>query len=177
MAPWILIPILLAGGAARPVARGPRPVVVQRQLAGTDPAITLIATPASISFSASNPDSAGVPANAVTTITWRANGDSRMPWLLTIQADSSSLGSCPRVPVSAVTVTCSQAAVSHGGIGICSPSMTLADSPRVIAAGMEAAANASYQVNLAFTLADSWKYVAQLNPPCSLTLSYTAYVP
>jgi hypothetical protein len=183
MTPWILIPVLLGGGAQRGTERPTprtrqRPALVHRQIApDNDRGIALIATPAVITFSATNPDAAGVPGNAVATVTWRANGDRGQPWVFTVRADSASFESCPRVPVSAITVSCSHASVDNGGFGVCSPAAPLAASPRIIAAGSEGSASASYQINLAFTLADSWKYVAQLNPPCSISLSYTAYVP
>jgi hypothetical protein len=91
-----------------------------------------------------------------------------------VQAPSASFPGCSTVPVSAVTVTCSSATVSGGGSGSCGGPVVLSTSAQNLATGTEAFLSATYTVNLTFTLTDSWKYVAQLSPPCSLTVTYTA---
>ena len=171
-ATWLSIVLFSAlGPKAHPVSR---PLV---RAAAVTPAcgnLVVTATPASISFLASDPDSPAVAGNAVASITWQSAGQARQPWTLSIQTGAGTFESCPAIPVSAVLVTCSRAAVSGtGGSGLCSAAAALSALPRVVASGDESASSASYQVSLSFTLTDSWKYAAEINPPCTISLTYT----
>jgi hypothetical protein len=136
--------------------------------------LAVTAVPATIGFSATNPDSPAVAGNATASITWQGTGQVHLPWNLSIQSDSVNFLNCPAIPVSAVLVACSRASIAGGGgSAVCSAAAPLSAALRVVASGDQSASNASYQVNLNFTLSDSWKYIAQLNPPCALSLTYT----
>jgi hypothetical protein len=52
--------------------------------------------------------------------------------------------------------------------------VTLSTSSQTVANGTEASGQTLYTVNLTFTLTDSWKYIAELSPQCSLSLTYNA---
>jgi hypothetical protein len=136
--------------------------------------LTVTAAPATISFNAANPDSPAVAGNAMASITWQSGGQPHLPWNLSIQSDGVNFLNCPAIPVSAIQVSCSRAAVTGGGgSGVCAATAPLASSPRVVASGDQSVPNVSYQVNLNFTLSDSWKYAAEMNPPCTLSITYT----
>jgi hypothetical protein len=90
-------------------------------------------------------------------------------WTLTVSAAGASFSSCATVPASAVTVTCGS--VTGGHTGACSTAATLSTTATKVAGGNEATGMASYSVNLSFTLADNWKYIASSS--CSLSVSYT----
>ena len=157
-------------------ASGPKPPLRAFVVTPACGPIIVTATPATITFSAANPDSPAVAGNAAATITWQVKGEPHRRWNLSIQSDAASFGNCPAIPVSAVLASCSRAAVNPpgGGSGVCSSTAPLSGSPQVVAAGdQSSAANAFYQVNLNFTFSDSWKYIAQMSPPCTLSLTYT----
>ena len=134
----------------------------------------MTATPGTISFQAIDPDLGAVPGTPAASVTWNAIGLIPSSWTLTVQAPSASFSGCPSIPVSAVTVTCTGVSVGGNGSGTCSGSVPLSTSPQKIAGGTEAFLSAGYAVNLSFTLTDSWKYVAQMSPLCSITVTYTA---
>jgi hypothetical protein len=139
---------------------------------------TVTVTPATVSFNATNPTSVPVVAGSATaTATWENLDLNSGPWNLTVQAVAGSFANCPTVPVSAVTVSCSSVATFIGGTGACAAPFRLSTSPQVVASGNQEALTFNYTINLNFTLADSWKYIAQTSPSCSLSLSYTATVP
>ena len=164
-----LAALVAAAGLVRTLAA--QVPIVSQVISGP---LVVTATPGTISFSASNPDAPQVAGTAAATISWWAGGASSRGWSLTVQADAASFLSCPAIPVSAVTVSCSQASVGSGGSGVCRSSMPLSTVPSVISSGAEGNQGAFYQVILRFTLTDSWKYIAQLSPPCSLSLTYVA---
>jgi hypothetical protein len=173
------IPILLMAAitAGRPVSL--RPVRGKTSLVAPHAAgnFTLNASPASISFNASNPQTSPVVAGSSTSsITWSilSGGDT---WELTVQAASPSFTNCPFVPISAVTVTCASASVgSFGGSAACAGAFPLSTTPTRVAGGNEGVVALNYSVTLNFTLADSWKYIAEISPACSLSLTYKADV-
>jgi hypothetical protein len=75
-------------------------------------------------------------------------------------------------------VTCTSATVNGGGgTGVCGGAVTLSTASTQIASGFEGSGTRNYAVNLGFTLADSWKYVAKISPLCTLTLTYTVTAP
>ena len=74
--------------------------------------------------------------------------------------------------MSAVTVSCSGAtAGGSGGSGTCGSSFPLSTSLQPIAGGVEGDGTNMYTTTLTFTLAESWRYMA--NPSCSLNLTYS----
>lgn len=174
MAGWLTALLLVAGVGGRPVRVLPKPrPMASAPAAG--PVHFMTASPASISFQAGDPDSPSVPGNSAAVVTWSATGNNGRTWNLTVRSAASSFTNCPTVPVSAVTVTCTGATVSDGGRGTCAAPFTLSTSPQILIGGNEGSGgNADYAVNLSFTLADSWKYIARTSPQCSLFLTYTA---
>ena len=140
---------------------------------------TVTATPSTISFNATDPDLGSVAGNSPATVSWSVTGgNNNSNWTLTVQAAATSFTGCGTVPVSAVTVACSSAAVSGGsGTGVCSGAFSLSTPPQQVAGGIEGNGTRSYSVNINFTLSDRWRYVAALSPPCNITLTYTVNAP
>jgi hypothetical protein len=135
-------------------------------------------SPATITFSATDPDTAPVVAgSAPASVTWQNLDFNSGAWGLTVQANASTFSNCPTVPVSAVTVSCASASTSIGGSASCSAPFTLSTTAQTVASGSQSFLTYSYSVTLNFTLADNWKYIAETSPSCSLSLSYIANVP
>ncbi|HUK19154.1 MAG TPA: hypothetical protein VLW65_22185 [Bryobacteraceae bacterium] len=178
----VSIALLAAMAAGRPIIppRKLRPAANPSPMATAN--FTLTASPATITFTTtSNPGANPVIAGSATaSLTWNALSifDSNN-WTLTIQATGATFTNCPFVPVSAVTVTCSTATVSgSGGTAKCSGAFPLSTTAKQVAGGVVGSVYSySYAVNINFTLADSWKYIAEQSPACSLSLSYVANVP
>ncbi len=137
----------------------------------------LTATPGLISFQATNPNSGQVSGSSPGSLTWTVRDGSRLQnWTLSVQSGSSSFTGCPTIPVAAVRVSCGSASVSGGqGTGACSTSFPLSTSPQQIAWGAEGSGNRAYSVSINFTLAESWRYVA--NPACTIILTYFVNAP
>ena len=174
---WVPLALLMAL-AQRPVVN---PARKARALASAPQAganFTLNVTPATISFAATDPGSVPVVAGSATaSVSWTAIGSGNN-WSLTAQASSSTFTNCPTVPVSAVQVKCSTVSVvGLGGSGSCAGSFPLSTSPQVVASGSEGLVSLSYTSTITFTLADSWKYIAQTSPACTISLTYVANVP
>lgn len=138
---------------------------------------SLAATPGTISFQASNPDSGMVSGSAPGSLGWLVlSGSHLQNWTLSLQAGSNTFAGCPTVPVSAVRATCATASVSGGlGTGSCGGPFPLSTTPQQIAGGAEGDGTNSYSVSINFTLAESWRYVA--NPSCTITLTYSVNAP
>jgi len=134
---------------------------------------SLLASPSSVSFLASNPDAGVVSGSSPASLSWSIlSGSHTNNWTLSVQADTSSFTGCPYIPVSAVQVSCSSASVGGtGGTGSCGGSFALGTTAQQVAGGAEADGTNSYLVSASFTLAESWQYVA--NPSCSINLTYT----
>ena len=177
------IVVLSAAAAALRPAAPPRKLHTAanvKPMASDD--FTLNVSPATITFTTtSNPGTNPVVAgSSAATATWttlshRANNN----WTLTVNAAAVSFTNCPWVPVSAVTVTCSSAGVSESGAtAVCSGAFPLSTTAQQVAGGsMDNRFSYNYTVTINFTLADSWKYIAEQNPACSLSLNYLANVP
>jgi hypothetical protein len=138
---------------------------------------SLSATPATISIRAANPDLVLVSGSSPGSLTWMVLGGAHSQnWTISVQAASSSLIGCPTIPISAVRVSCGTATVSGiGGTGSCSGSFPLSTTAQQIASGLEGDGTQSYSVSMNFTLAESWRYVA--NSACTITLTYTVNAP
>jgi hypothetical protein len=134
---------------------------------------TLIATPGTISFQATNPNLGTVSGSSSGTVSFFVLGGSHTQgWSVSVQAGSTTFVGCPTIPTSAVRVSCSGANVSGGaGTGSCNGSFPLSTVSQQVAGGAEGDGTNSYSVTINFTLAESWRYVA--NPSCSFTLTYT----
>ncbi len=138
---------------------------------------SLSATPGTISFQASNPDAGMVSGSSPGSLTWMVlSGSHLQNWTLSVQAGSSSFAGCPTIPVAAIQVSCSSAHVSGGGgTGACSGSFPLSTTLQQTAAGVEGDGTNSYSISLNFTLAESWRYIA--DPSCTITITYTVNAP
>lgn len=160
----------IADQKTRKIISGAGPIVPLTATVGT-----LTASPATISFTATDPDLGSVAGSAASTASWTtSSGSTTSAWNLQIQAAAASFTGCATVPMSAVTVTCGS--VTGGTSGACKPAITLSTTAQQVATGNESAStNAPYSVTLSFSLADSWKYIAKSS--CTLTLTYTVTAP
>jgi hypothetical protein len=143
---------------------------------------TLNVSPATITFTTTNNPTTGpvVSGSVPATLTWSAASlFDNSNWTLTVQAAAPTFSNCPFVPVSAVTATCSSASIGGwGGTANCAGAFPLSTAPQTVAGGsVGGLISFNYSVTITFTLADSWKYIAEQNPACSLSLSYLATVP
>lgn len=157
----LLAPASRAPGVATPAAVRLQPLAVT--LSGAS------ATPAAITFSATDPT--GTPVvngSSAASVNWTTNGSVFGAWTLKVSAPAA-FASCATVPASAVTVSCGS--VTGGFGGACGAATSLSTTPTQIASGNEGFNTVSYSVNLSFTLADSWKYIASSS--CSLSVTYT----
>jgi hypothetical protein len=184
MTGWLSI-ALLAAAAVKPT------VVPAGKLRAMDDVspdaggnFTLTVSPATITFSATNPGTLPVVAGSSTaTTSWNARGSGGgNTWTLKVQAAATTFTNCSTVPVSAVTVTCSAANVTggsgtHGATANCAAAFPLSTTAATVASGADANNTLSYSATITFTLADNWKYIAETSPACTLSLTYTANVP
>jgi hypothetical protein len=138
---------------------------------------SLSASPGTISFQASNPELGLVSGSSPGSLAWIVlSGSHAQNWSVSVQAGSSSFVGCATIPISAIRVTCSVATVSGGaGTGACSSSFPLSTTPQQVAGGSEGTGTNSYSVSMNFTLAESWRYVA--NSACTITITYTVNAP
>jgi hypothetical protein len=134
----------------------------------------IIATPAAIRFTATDPDQ-GAVAGTPATITWTVSGGSLFrTWSVSVYADRSTLNGCGTVPTSAIRVSCSSATVSGGfGNGACAAPFSLSGTPQLVASGRQGFFTNTYTVNVNFSFTDSWRYIASNGPSCSLTMTYS----
>ena len=145
-----------------------RPLLSLEDLSGTAIVSGLTASPATISFHATDPDRGTVIANSVSTITWTLNGgNADQPWALLIQANGTSVSGCPTIPVSAVTVSCSSASTGSCNNG----SFPLSSTSQQVAGGSEIPGSSTYTVIINLSLADRWSYIATQSS-CTLSLNY-----
>lgn len=184
MLAWLTTTLWLAAAglpvAAPPAAHTlpPRPQKTHGFKVAPAATFNVNVSPGTISFNAINPDSSPVDAgSSAASVTWQNLDFNEGAWTLTVQATSSSFTNCSTVPISAVTVSCASVSTSIGGSGSCSAPFTLTTSPQVVAGGNQSFITYSYSVAVNFTLNDSWKYIAETSPSCSLSLSYVATVP
>ena len=184
MTGWLTI-ALLAAAAVKPTVV---PVGKLRAMDDVSPDaganFTLTVSPATITFSATNPGTLPVVAGSSTaTASWNASGSGGGDtWTLTVRAAATTFTNCSTVPVSAVTVTCSAASVTsssgaHGATANCAAAFPLSTTAQTVASGADANNTLQYSVTISFTLADNWKYIAEMSPACTLSLTYSANVP
>ena len=177
MAGWLSI-ALLGAVVARPPLAPVRKKTYAQQPSPDAGNFTLTVSPATITFSATNPTSLPVVSGSSTAAASWTSLSSGNNWSLTVQATSTSFTNCPTVPVSAVTVTCSAASVTGlGGSAACAGAFPLSTGTQTVASGSEGILSWGYSVTITFTLADSWKYIAEMSPACTISLTYVANVP
>ncbi|MGA2113332.1 MAG: hypothetical protein ABSH56_01115 [Bryobacteraceae bacterium] len=178
MTGWLSTALLAAMASGRPA----NPVQKPHAMAASPQAganFTLNVTPAAIAFAATNPGTIPVVAgSAVANASWTALSLLGGNWSLSVQAAAPTFANCSTVPVSAVTVSCaSVSVVGLGGSGTCTGSFPLSTTPQIVASGSTGIVSLNYSITIAFTLADSWQYIAEMSPACTLSLTYTANVP
>src|SRR5579884_4434600 len=94
---------LIAGGKPRVVA-GANRILPQ---AGGITLGAVSASPATISFTATDPDLGSVAGSATSSVRWTTtNGSASRTWDAAVSASTASFTNCGTVPVSAVKVTC-----------------------------------------------------------------------
>lgn len=175
MLPTLLLSKFLTGMLLVPASSQAPGKVSPAAISKPVPQATTIAgptvTPAVITFLATDPDgSPVVSGSSGAVISWSTAGSVLGAWTLKVNAPAT-FGSCPTVPVSAVTVSCGS--VTGGFGGACSGNSSLSTTPTQVAGGTEGLLGfgSAFTVNLTFTLADSWKYIA--SSLCSLSVTYT----
>ena len=178
MAGWFPIAVFaaaaVAGQRARPVVQ-PRTAASVQPLAGTTFPLSVV--PATVTFQATDPDTSTVAGGSPASVSWTYNGQWFANWTLTVQAPSAYLTNCPGIPASAITVTCSSSSANNFGSASCAGAFPLSTTPQVVASGLEGVLAPSYQIQISYTLSDTWKRAAQLSPSCSLSLTYIATLP
>ena len=131
--------------------------------------------PASIDFTASDPDAAPIGGSSVANVIWGMQGGlPSSDWALRIHSASPALLLCPDVPASAVTLRCTALTLAGNGNpkGNCAAgAITLSTTPQTVASGSRTGGSSNLTATIAFTFNDSWRYPA--NPSCSLDLTYT----
>lgn len=178
MSAWLYIAAFLASGTGKPALKVPVPrpslaASVPLPLAVAD--FTLNISPATVSFTAADPDSPLVAGSSTTTITWLAKSDKDSPMSLELYSAATTFTNCPDVPISAVIVTCQSALIGGGsGTASCGAVSPLSTTRTTVASGAQSAGNRSYSVTLSYTLTDQWKYIARTSPQCTLNITYIA---
>jgi len=138
---------------------------------------SLMATPSSVNFPATNPNLGVISASSPTSVNWIVQDVSLgQAWTLSVQAGAGAFSGCSTVPISAVRVSCASANVSGGfGTGACRGPFTLSTTPQQVAGGSQGLGINSYSVTINYTLDESWRYIPNLS--CSLSLTYTVNAP
>jgi hypothetical protein len=169
--------VLVALGICYPASC--RPSLAWRPEVAASPLITLVSSfnvsPGLLSITSTSPATGPVASTATASWTVLVNllGDS---WTLSVQAAASTFSSCPNVPLSAMTVTCSS--IVDGGISgathSCASPFTLSTSGQMIASGRDPVLTiaGSRTVSIQFSFTDSWTYPGTTTP-CTVSLNYT----
>ena len=170
---WVVA--LLAVQAGTPVQKAPAP---RPALSGPKPLTgTFTVNPiASVSFTATDPDTPLVAGSAMTTVSWGVTNSANDPWKLEVYSVPTSFSNCPTVPISAVTITCTGGFGGGGTVTLCSPTALSASKLTVASGTVPGAGYTSFWVTLTYTLTDKWKYIAQTSPQCTLDITYLATV-
>ena len=129
------------------------------------------ATPASISFTANNPDAGTVAIGATSVITWVGEDClNNQTWKVTVKASASTLTNCSTVPISAVTVATCSSSVTQGGTATCHTPLTVTTSEQTLVNGLEGqvstGSTCTGTTNITYTLNESWRYIAATSPTC-----------
>jgi hypothetical protein len=131
------------------------------------------ATPATITFTANDPDNPAVGGSVSATISFRVTGGATArTWNVQVQATSANFSSCPSsVPVSQVTATCASVVVGGNATGTCSGPVNLSTGLQTVASGNEGSGTVTYTVVVNYKFTDSWRFIPT-GSACSLGLSY-----
>ena len=173
-----IVGLLAAQTGKHPPKMAPHPALSVKPLATAN--FSVYASPSSISFAATNPDSPTVAGSATTTVSWTTTSTpANDPWKLQVSSTSSSFSNCATaIPASAVTITCTSGFNPGPGGFNCGAPATLSTSPVTVASGTlpYAGSSTSFWMTFTFTLTDSWSYIAQTSSSCTLNITYLATV-
>jgi hypothetical protein len=173
----------LALAASAAAQRAPSKQTAPAPVAGAVTPFTttsaLKATPATITFTAANPDNGSVSGSSTATVSWTVTGGANArTWTLSVENSASTLTNCSTVPASAVKVTCATAGVSGGaGTGACSAAFNLSNALQQVASGKEGTGTRTNTVTINYAFTDSWTYIAHTSPACTATLTYSVTDP
>ena len=172
--------VILAGGTVQMLSAQQKAHIVVPASRVSPMATTLsavTASPATISFTATDPDLGPFTGSSSATVSWTTSGGAAAStWTLKVQAAAATFASCATVPTSAVTAMCTGVAGGTGGACTGGSGFALSTAGQQVASGKEATgAGKSYSVTINFTLADSWSYIAKSS--CTLSLTYTVTAP
>jgi hypothetical protein len=164
---------LAAGEAKKP----PRPAVIAAGQQTHVSSLSLL--PGTLSFAATDPDGAGATTVSVSAVIGMSGGSSSRNWTLSVSAAAPLFAGCASVPASALRITaCTVTPPNGGGSGSCSAAtLPLSPSPQQIAGGKQGNGTKTFQVNFDVGFTDSWGYVAQQAPPCTINLIYAVDAP
>lgn len=177
MSAWLTIVAFLASGTGQPALKVPAPRPAMAAPLPLAANFTLGVVPATVSFTATDPDSPLVAGSATTTVSWTVTGNGGRTWNLGLSSAATTFTNCTTVPISAVTVTCTSASAGGGtSTATCGAASTLSNTRTPVASGTEGTFSRSYSVTLTYTLTDQWKYIARTSPPCTLSITYNALV-
>jgi len=107
MSGWLSIAVLLAAGAGQKALLTPKPRATLGDILPPEPpdsVTAMTATPATITFQATDPDSPSDPGSSIATVTWRSNNHSRT-WNLTVRTASTTFTNCSTVPQCTISLT------------------------------------------------------------------------
>jgi hypothetical protein len=170
---------VLGCGQAKPTART---ASVTRRVAAVN-ITSMTATPASISFTSTDPDLGAVSGSASATVDFAlATGVATNTWTLKISSATATFtgGTCTTIPASAITATCASVTVTNfggAGTGACAAASTLSTAGTTLGTGLETSSFAQYAATINFKLTDSWSYIAATSPTCPLSITYSLTAP
>ena len=153
------------------LAATPQPASLASVIIGPQPltvtAGTVTVTPATISFTAPNPTANPTVAGSASAVLHFTLAAGASTWNVKVSAPAS-FTNCSTVPVTAITASATCTTVT--GTSSCT-SGALSTGGTQIASGNKTGGAAAFTITIAFTLADSWAYIA--SSACSLALTYS----
>ena len=138
--------------------------------------LNLVASPSTLAFSSTNP-SVTSTRQATVTFTFTASPKDK-PWTLSVASSASTFSNCGYLPVSAVSVQCSNVGITgtkYLGTGACASNFNLSTTPTQVAGGLQGDGDQYYTILINYVLTDAWRYPGANSPSCSLSLDYTVF--
>jgi hypothetical protein len=139
---------------------------------------SLTVTPATLNFTAIDPDTGGPAAQASTAVA-RISGAWFGAWYLYVQSETPTLTNCGSIPASALVVRCQTASINGwlSNASCNSSSIPVSTTQATMASGNVGIFSTMITVNFQVSFADSWRYRAALAPACTVSLRYTVNAP
>jgi hypothetical protein len=141
--------------------------------------LNFLASPGTISFTSTDPNSAASGSSSATTTFTIKKSKKNAAWSMSVATASSTMTNCSWVAVSDITTTCSSVNITGGGYlgtGGCASASSLSTTPAVIASGLQGDGDQSYTVVANYVLTDRWRHKGAISPACTQTLTYTLAV-